>query len=269
MRSIRFIPVLRRLAPGAAVVLLFALAARGLWRDGMAFSAPTFYALPLPLHVAGWGARAALWWRPARLRSFLRLALATFCGGYWWFNTASLRREIAAQSPAPGPVVLFWNIGHTHEVPARIHELILEHEPDAAAFAEAENLGEAGRTELLARHAGHDVISVPGGMVCMVKGRATLQSHRALPQRSWVVMVEAAFTRLPGQVWHLCLADVGPLPPLPRLPILTEIFTTTRNQPRTIVAGDFNTPLDAMAFDEWRGAFYHAHADCPAWGGAL
>ena len=38
---------------------------------------------------------------------------------------------------------------------------------------------------------------------------------------------------------------------------------------RTIICGDFNTPLDAAAFDDWRPALRHGFADCPDWRGPL
>ena len=195
--------------------------------------------------------------------------MALTCGVLWFINTASLQRKVNAVSPQPGPRLFFWNIGHVKSVPSAVHELLRSHDPDAAAFAEAENLLPAHHLELAGQHPGYQVMPLPGGMLCMVKGTVSLSSYTTLPQRSCVQVLDTAFTRFPGPPWRICLADVGPLPPLPRTPVLTEIFKVARGSPRTLVAADFNTPLDSAAFDEWRDNFHHAHADCPEFHGPL
>jgi hypothetical protein len=193
--------------------------------------------------------------------------MASLMALLWTVNTKNLCREIAGPS-GKGPRIFFWNIGHTHTVHAALHELLDELSPDIAAFAEAENLGVKGHRELQSRHPAYEVLSLPEGMVCMVKGHASLQSSRDLPQSSVVQMLNASLTGFPGD-WNICLTDVGPMPPLPREPILTEVFKTAAGHPRTFVIGDFNTPLDSAAFDPWRTTFHHGFADCSAWHGLL
>ena len=53
--------LLRRISPLAAGLLLIALLLRYVWRDTLTFSAPLFYALPLPLHMTAWLWLAGLW----------------------------------------------------------------------------------------------------------------------------------------------------------------------------------------------------------------
>jgi hypothetical protein len=259
--------LLRRTAPFVAGFLLLALLLRFIWRDTRSFSAPSFYALPLPLHLAGWLWLTGLWWRPQRWNALGSLAMAAFMALLWTVQTKRLCREIAAPS-SPGPRVFFWNIGHTHAVPDALHELLTEFSPDIAAFAEAENLGSSGQTELRERHPGYEVKSLPLGMVCMVKGRAPMLTSRDLPQRSVVMLLTVKLTRFSGE-WSVCLTDIGPLPPLPREPLLREVYNTAFGHPRTIILGDFNTPLDSAAFDPWRTSFHHGFADCSAFHGSL
>lgn len=46
-------------------------------------------------------------------------------------------------------------------------------------------------------------------------------------------------------------------------------WSDAAGHPRTIIAGDFNTPLDASGFDSWRAKLNHGFADCAAWSGPL
>jgi hypothetical protein len=258
---------LRRLSPFLAWLLLVALLLRFVWRDTRSFSAPTFYALPLPLHMAGWLWLTGAWWKPHRWRSAGSLGMAALMALLWTVQTKHLCREIPGPS-AKGPRIFFWNIGHTHEVTEALHSCLTEFSPDIAAFAEAENLGSKGRSELMAKHPGYEVHTLSVGMVCMLRGHAFLMSTRALQQKSVVQVLSAGLTDFPGD-WRICLTDIGPMPPLPREPIISEIYKDAGTNPRTFVLGDFNTPLDSAAFDPWRTTFHHGFADCSTWHGLL
>ncbi len=250
-----------------AGLLVLALISRLLWRDSLAFATPTYYAVPYPLHLASWVFLAVLWWRPWRRRALAGLGMATLAGVLWTVQTKHLCREIAAPA-ASGPRVFFWNIGHIEAVPPAMHELLNEHDPDIAAFCEAEMLGEAGQQELRERHPTYQVIPLSLGMICMVKGQATPVLSQKLPQKSVVHLVEAALTRFPDK-WRICLTDIGPLPPLPRDRMLSVVFDTAAGSPRTFVLGDFNTPVDSVTFEHWWKTFHHGFADCASWHGPL
>src|SRR5690349_9460041 len=129
---------LRRAAPFGAALLMLALVMRHLWRDEFVWSAPTFYALPLPLHAAGWLILGLLWWKPNRRLAWLCAAGVICSAVLWRMNTTRLRGEAPA-ADGDGPRVLWWNIGHTHKVPAALHELITELKPDMIGLAESEN----------------------------------------------------------------------------------------------------------------------------------
>lgn len=326
--------LLIRLVPCGAALLMLALVMRHLWRDEFIWSAPTFYALPLPLHVAGWLFLCWWWWKPVRIRDqrsgngrdwtrwlvpvagysipavlgvmgwyataavgalvitalmVLDLKkpppavivsrvpnrrLAWLCAAgvvcssvLWWMNTARLRGESAA-GPGDGPRVLWWNIGHTHKVPAALHELIRDLKPDMIGLAESENLEAEGFAELKKEHPGYQAVEFTQGVSCLVLGSFPAPVSRKLAPRVAVNLVTASFTRLPGE-WKLCLTDIPPVPPFPRAEYLDEIRHLAGNGPRTIIAADFNTPLDSAGFDAWRENYHHGFADCAAWKGPL
>lgn len=258
----KFAGLLRRKSAYLAAFLLLALVLRLAWRDTMAWTAPTFYALPLPAHTAAWLVLALLLWKTWR-RALLCVLAAGVMSGLWWRNTQQLCRDIAA-SGADGPRIFLWNIGHTATVPLALHELIAELAPDAVVLAEAENLGAAGLSELMKQHPGFRAVELQDGVSCLVRGSFTPPESRQLAWRVWINLVTATFTRVPGE-WRLCLSDIPPWPPLPRTAHLDAIRAAAGPAPRTIIAGDFNTPLDSAGFDPWRAEFHHGFADCAAW----
>ena len=231
------------------------------------WTAPTFYALPLPLHVAGWLWLAGLWWKPGRRRAWLSVMMAAVCVLLWVVTTQALRRELPGATQH-GPRVFFWNIGHTRSVPAALHERITELDPDAVVLAESEGLGAAGFSELTAKHTGFQAAELQDGVACMVRGSFAPPASRQISPRAWVNVVNATFTRFSGE-WRLCLSDIDPWPPLPRDALLSEVIKDAADHPRTIIAGDFNTPLDSAGFDSWRARLNHGFADCRAWSGPL
>ncbi|HWB03346.1 MAG TPA: endonuclease/exonuclease/phosphatase family protein [Verrucomicrobiales bacterium] len=272
MRIEKVLRLLRRLSPFVAGLLFIALLFRFVWRDTLFFTAPAFYALPLPLHAAGWLWLAALNWKTGPRKALLSaraisLGMVILMLGLWVAETKLLSRQLPPPA-SNGPRIFFWNIGHTHKVPDAVHELLDELSPDVAAFAEAENIRGDGERALESRHPGYEVHALPAGMLCMVKGKASLASSRGLPQSSVVQIVSARFARFEGE-WRICLTDIGPMPPLPREPLLSEVYKTAGSHSRTIILGDFNTPLGSAAFDKWRDAFHHGFADCSAWHGPL
>ncbi len=258
---------MRRWSPVAAALLALALAVRLTLRDTVAWAAPAFYALPLPVHIACWLFLAGLWWGKARRMAWLGVSLAAGCAALWAAALHSLRREFPGVTQQ-GPRVFFWNIAHTHTVPAALHELITELDPDAVILAESEQLGAARFAELTKRHPGFKAIELKDGVACLVRGSFSPPASRRLAPLAWVNVVEATFTRVPGE-WRLCLSDIDPWPPLPRDALLSEIHRTAAGHPRTIIAGDFNTPLDSAGFDAWRDTLHHGFADCAAWSGPL
>ncbi len=182
-------------------------------------------------------------------------------------TTEALRRELPGATQR-GPKVFFWNIGHTRSVPAALHELITELDPDVVVLAESEGLGSAGFSELTAKHPGFQTAELQDGVACMVRGSFAPPATRQISPRAWVNVVNATLVRAPGE-WRFCLSDIDPWPPLPRDALLSEILKDADGHLQTIIAGDFNTPLDSAGFDSWRTKFNHGFADCAAWTGPL
>jgi hypothetical protein len=109
---------------------------------------------------------------------------------------------------------------------------------------------------------------LPDGVSCLVRGAIAGIESRQLAPLAWVSVLRLTFARVPDD-WRLCLTDIDPLPPLPRTAQLDIIRSVAHGSPRTIIAGDFNTPLDSVGFDAWRTAYHHGFADCPTWRGPL
>lgn len=267
MRLQKLARFVRRAAPVGAGVLLAALVMRHVWRDEYVWSAPTFYALPLPLHVAGWMVLGLIWWKVNRRLAWMCLAGVIFSAVLWWMNTTKLRGDATAGA-GDGPRVLFWNIGHTNKVPAALHELIKQLEPDVIGLAEAENLETGGFAELMKEHPGFRAVQLPQGVACLAKGHFSTPVSDELARRVSVSVCTVVLSRIPGE-WRLCMTDLPPMPPLPRTDYLDRIRREAGAGPRTIVMADFNTPLDAAGFDAWREDYYHGFADCAAWSGPL
>lgn len=257
----------RRAAPVIAGLLLVAMVLRRVWRDELVWTAPTFYALPLPVHVLGWIFLTTVWWKVNRRLRWLCVAAAVCPAVLWWMNTKSLRGEAVAAS-GEGPRVFLWNIGHVRAVPPALHELITELAPDAVVLAEAENLGAAGMAELMKQHDGFRAVELEDGVSCLVRGTFSPPSSRQLGWRVSVNVVTATFARLPGE-YRLCLTDIPPFPPVPRTDYLDAIRKEAGEGKRTIIAADFNTPLDSAGFDAWRREYRHGFADCESWHGPL
>lgn len=258
---------LQRQVPRFAVLLLFLFVARLIWRDTTAWSAPTFYLLPLPLYVLLFAGLWLLSWKQRKIQFIVCLIMAALLGWHWQRETKKLRRDLPA-SVADGPRVFLWNLGHTHEVPPALQELLGELAPDVVVLPESENLGASGFAEIAQRHPGFRAVELQSGVSCLVRGDFTPPQSRQLGDRVWVNLLTATFSRIPGE-WRLCLTDIPPWPPLPRAKYLDAIRAAAGSGPRTIIAGDFNTPLDSAGFDSWREALHHGFADCAAWRGPL
>lgn len=265
----RLIRCLRLLAPWGAALLTAAAALRFGLRDTSALSAPLFYALPLPVQAAGWLLLMLIWWPLKALRC---LTLAAALGTAAWWSLASWQRlplNAPASSAGEEVTVLFWNIGHRTAPPPRLLELLRTRQPDFAALAESEELPPDARDQLTAALPGSQLLRLPDGMIALVRGSIQLTATHALPQKSSLHLTTVTLSRLPALSWQFILADIGPWPPLPRTHILDAMRALLSDSPRTLIAGDFNTPFDSAAFDPWRTRFRHGLAHCPAFTGPL
>lgn len=249
------------------VLLLLFFVVRHIWRDTTAWSAPTFYLLPLPLYVLCFALLGLLSWNRRPSHVLACLIIAAWLSWYWQREAKNLRRELPA-GVTDGPRVFLWNLGHTHEVPPALHELLGELAPDVVVLPESENLGAAGFAEITQRHLGFRAVELQSGVSCLVRGDFTPPQSRQIGDRVWVNLLTATFSRISGE-WRLCLSDIPPWPPLSRARYLDAIRAAAGNGPRTIIAGDLNTPLDSAGFDAWRETLHHGFADCAAWSGPL
>ena len=251
----------RRISAGAAAALVLAVLLRATVRDEWWISAPFFYALPLTVQVVAWFMLALVWRRRRWLRTW---ALGMSAGCFiWWTQALWKPLEIHKLRTSDRPVnVLFWNIGHTKRLPESLRTLILEREPEFIGLAESEELDRIAMAELQLAVPGYTVLQMPDGMIAMVRGTGKVLTSKWLKQSSRVHVVSAQLNSMPGLTWRFVLCDIGPFPPLPRTEILKEQLRQAGAEPRTLVVGDFNTPIDSAGFDAWHARFEHGIADC-------
>lgn len=256
----------RRIAFAAAGILVVAAFLRAVARDEWWISATLFYALPLTVQAVAWVVLALVWRRRRWLRAWA-LAMAAGCF-LWWTLALWQPLDVHKLRTSDRSVnVLFWNIGHRESLPESLGTLILERQPEFVGLAESEKLDRIAMTELQLAVPGYEVLQMPDGMIAMVRGKAKVISSKWLKQRSRVHVVAAQLTSMPELTWRFVLCDVGPWPPLPRTEILDEQLRQAGEEPRTIVVGDFNTPIDSAGFDAWHRRFEHGIADCADYDG--
>jgi endonuclease/exonuclease/phosphatase family metal-dependent hydrolase len=61
-----------------------------------------------------------------------------------------------------------------------------------------------------------------------------------------------------GDIWHIIIVDLASNPALPRRPALEKALSWAAGRERTVVMGDFNTPLGSTGFDLWKEKLHHA-----------
>jgi hypothetical protein len=224
-------------------------------RDGPAFTATVFYAMPLPLIMLGWLIATAWHFRQRALVVVcLALALVT---GLWW-KTVSYKNESTPHATTTQPVdaplkVLYWNMAY-HRLPSEdLDRLIATHLPDIVGLGEVGL--KSGDPNPLVRNlpAGYTAIRPEHGMAFIVRGATQVKRVKKLKGRSKFVEVDAT---VDGRVWHLVLVD-GDADPLLSREELLETVLKTSVLPGTLVMGDFNTPLESIWFDHWRAAGLH------------
>jgi endonuclease/exonuclease/phosphatase (EEP) superfamily protein YafD len=212
---------------------------------------------------------ALLWWREKWRRRLTLVSLAAL--GTGWIQVSWRRGPVHTAAAGQGTElsVLFWNIGHRAAPPERLLELLRTRQPDLVALAESEELPIAARDHLRAALPGSQILVMPDGMIALARGSLRMVESRRYRQKTFLHRLEVVPERDPGRPWQFVLTDVGPWPPLPRTALLAEVLAAIPAAARTVVAGDFNTPLDSVALDPWRARYHHGFAQCQSWFGPM
>lgn len=247
--------LLRKFTPDALLALTAAgLAVRLTARDAFGWSAPLFYITPWPLLLLAWPVLG--WWRRGRPSAGPLTVI-----GFGVTLTAWLLRPVPPVvrfAGAPGPLVkaMFWNIGHRAALPVQLHQLTDTHQPDILMVAEAENIGADERAAFLLRHPDYQIQPLKGNLQVAVRGQVSVK-RRFRPPTGTRAHLLSLQLKNQTEPWTLMIADLSPFPLTPRTERVERIRQLAGDSPRTLIAGDFNTPYDSCAFDTWREVYHH------------
>lgn len=258
------------LAIGVPVVTLAGCLSRYFLADRVQFASALFYMLPLPLLICG--TLLTAWLHRSRWLVLMVALIGASSLSSAWRHASWGRPENAAESlPAKtgDPVrVLFWNINHPSKAPRALDRQIIRLRPDIVGIAESERLTAPELKRLRQAHPDYTVTRLPEGLLLLTRGTVVVQQSVRLEYRSHVFVVEV---QIRGQTepWRVVFADLGPWPLRPRTPRLDAVRSIAGIGPRTLIMGDFNTPLDATGFQRWRTLYRHGLADCPHYRGPV
>lgn len=241
------------------------------------------HSLGIPLLLVAWAAGRILGYRTDRwvLLFFLPSLLVAFLGAYGFWHTR--RRVPRAQSaltllltllaiadfardlrwhpvtpPSPNALrVIHWNIAHARAGLPRTLEHLAEFRPDLVLLSECrhrDDLAEVARATLGLEHVFHD------------QGMAVLSRHPFTPRgtitlndsaRCWQARLET-----PRGLLDLVLVDLVSHPFLNRnkpLHTLADWVAQRDTRIPLLIAGDFNTPRTASAFQPLRAHLLHGY----------
>ncbi len=239
-RAIRWLLAKTALAAGLAGLILHATV-----RDSRPQLAPIFYALPLP--AAGvflmLAALMAGGRRTRRLVGFLALAVL----GFWFFESYGWAYPVRGKWKA-----VTWNIARPHHPFQPLIALVKAERPDVIALVESGEISPADARAYEHDLPGYHMVAAANGLSCLARGEIVASPAVPLVNGAHVARFRI---KLGGERWSIFVADIGASPLIPRRPQLEKLAEMTRNQSRTIVLGDFNTPLESVHLSGMRSHF--------------
>ncbi len=241
--------MLRRLS----ALVLIGIAAAGLAvrfsvRDSVDALALGYYALPLPVLGALLLAGGALARRPLRVMA-VALGLVTLTA---WFV-----RDYGFARPQSGEwKFVTWNLGGgMHPLPPLI-DLVRRESPDLVALVESGAIDAAQIANYERELPGYRVVRFDGQRACLLRGTLGEVRQESLAGRSRVVELRVTIR---GQPLRVLIVDMDSDIHRSRRGTLEQIAAQAAREPRTVVLGDFNTPLDSACLDPMRRAFAAAN----------
>jgi len=218
-------------------------------RDDSALLAPIYYALPWPVIGALFLFAALVGVRVQRLPCLVA-GLAAL--GWWFFQS------FGWMAPAGGKwKAITWNLGRPKHPFAPLVKLVRAERPDLVALIET---GPLDRTTVALYERllpGYHMMPLEGGLACLARGSvmAGMLTHLSNGSDAGRMRVRL------GTEWvNVLIADIDASPWQSRRQALRELLGLAAGQPRTIVLGDFNTPLESAHLDEFRARFHAAMA---------
>ncbi len=241
-----------------ALVLLAGMALHLTVRDEVAAIGPVFYALSLPVILVGWMGLAVWFVRQTRVMAAC-LFLAVVTAAWWQSVSEGDSSPRPSSTSSPTLKVMYWNMAHQPLPSAELESALVQHQPDIIGLGETGL--RHGDPNALVRHlpAGYTVLRPDHGMALVVRGQGRSLGVTKVSRRSKFVELEAT---VDSQVWHVVLVDGDATPTLPRRPLLDRVLKAAQPKgKRTLILGDFNTPVESTWFTPWRTAGWGHSAD--------
>ncbi len=246
---------LRGYAGGLALIYgLVGLVLRCGWADRSRFTAMPFYATPWPL-VALAFFLAGVWLRRGRV---VWLSAGLLVCGVWLALDYRVQQPHVSHAEVGGDRtrVLFWNVNRPRQHPKQtLLELIAELDPHVVAMVEMEDPGPREIASYRDELPGWQVLSLPRSMACFSRVPVKFIELAWLGDGSFANQVQLTFPEGPVSLW---IADIHASPRRERWGPLGELFKRSSRDAATLVVGDFNTPQDSAALDEWQAHFTNA-----------
>lgn len=245
--------LLKSLRLPGTLLLLLGLLLHLVVADAWPLFRVVFYALPLPVLALGWLAVAALWgWQ--RRRGRLCALVAAGCGA-WWYASSWCTPEPVQGTPNPAAKVLCWNMAHEALPSADLQQLVTEFTPDIAGLVEVGARHGDPADLMTTLPPGYTAMKLDHGMAVLVRGTVRVVHQKLLSSNSKFAALEAV---VDGATWRVFIVDGASRPSTSREDVLKAVLAEARGHPRTVVMGDFNTPLESPLFNPWRAVLRHA-----------
>lgn len=243
------IRAIRWLAGGAALLAgLAGVVLQATVRDSLPSTAIFFYMLPLPLSAALL-LLVALLARGRRWRKLLAMAGVLAIGIWLWRDYGWAYPERAEWK------AVTWNIGRPRHPFQPLIALVRAEKPDIVALVESGLVPPEAVSFYEKSLPGYRMAVQPGGLSCLVRGRVLDASSQGLANGSDVAHFRVA---IPGERLDVFVADLCADPLAPRQPQIDQLARAARGRRRTLVAGDFNTPLESVKLGAMRASFTEA-----------
>lgn len=218
-------------------------------RDSVPVTCVLFYALPLPACAALlFGAAVPGIRRPAWVAICLLGAGAVT--GFW------LETAFGTQPASPGDVrVATWNLARPRHPFSPLVDFVRSERPDFVALVESGTIDAAAAREYERLLPGYRCTPLPGGMAVLSTHPVETSEWRSIIDGGQANIVTTTLGRV--QV-RILIVDLSANVFLLRAREFAALEALASGSSRTLLLGDFNTPLESVYFDSLRRGFINS-----------
>jgi len=245
--------IARGAAKGALLLFVLGLLVRLTIRDRVVVANTIYYATPWSV-LFGLGVISALW-----LRSRLTLRrwsagvamVAAVCGVLWVTSAWSFRPKPADMT---GVRVMTWNLAHGRWGLEELAAAAARMSPDLAVFVEADPRDTDVRSVFNAAFPDQHVFILGGGIVLVSRWPGGEARAYQLGSETIESRIREIELQTPWGTWTVFGCDIASNTLYQREPHFRELAArVAKCLHPVILAGDFNTPLDSVHLDQFRG----------------